>query len=168
MRTLGLRGSELPFFWALSMDAILQSLSLALAGDARASSLYTREPLGAPAPVHFSKVLGMFRGLPHQCEHWFAMTCVIRQCSVKSRATSSARPAPSPPRGRRNKQNPAGRNFLPAGFVFFAFSHTELQLKSLEKILIARRARSSYETCFVISFLINHKTGSAFRRCLPD
>ena len=25
-----------------------------------------------------------------------------------------------------------------------------------------------YETCFVISFLINHKTGSAFRRCLPD
>ena len=28
--------------------------------------------------------------------------------------------------------------------------HTELQLKSLEKILIARRARSSYETCFVI------------------
>ena len=47
-------------------------------------------------------------------------------------------------------------------------SHTELQLKSLEKILIARRARSSYETCFVISFLINHKTGSAIRRCLPD
>ena len=46
--------------------------------------------------------------------------------------------------------------------------HTELQLKSLEKILIARMARSSYETCFVISFLINHKTGSAFRRCLPD
>ena len=46
--------------------------------------------------------------------------------------------------------------------------HTELQLKSLEKILIARRARSSYETCFVISFLINHKTGSANRRCLPD
>ncbi len=45
---------------------------------------------------------------------------------------------------------------------------TELQLKSLEKILIARRARSSYETCFVISFLINHKTGSAIRRCLPD
>ena len=45
---------------------------------------------------------------------------------------------------------------------------TELQLKSLEKILIARRARSSYETCFVISFLINHKTGSAVRRCLPD
>ena len=40
---------------------------------------------------------------------------------------------------------------------------TELQLKSLEKILIARRARSSYETCFVISFLINHKTGSAIR-----
>ena len=26
--------------------------------------------------------------------------------------------------------------------------------------------RSSYETCFVISSLINHKTGSAFRRCL--
>ena len=26
--------------------------------------------------------------------------------------------------------------------------NTELQLKSLEKILIARRARSSYETCF--------------------
>ena len=48
------------------------------------------------------------------------------------------------------------------------FIHTELQLKSLEKILIARRARSSYETCFVISFLINHKTGSAIRRCLPD
>ena len=46
--------------------------------------------------------------------------------------------------------------------------NTELQLKSLEKILIARRARSSYETCFVISFLINHKTGSAIRRCLPD
>ena len=23
-------------------------------------------------------------------------------------------------------------------------------------------------TCFVISFLINHKTGSAIRRCLPD
>ena len=45
---------------------------------------------------------------------------------------------------------------------------TELQLKYLEKILIARRARSSYETCFVISFLINHKTGSAIRRCLPD
>ena len=45
---------------------------------------------------------------------------------------------------------------------------TELQLKSLEKILIAQRARSSYETCFVISFLINHKTGSAIRRCLPD
>ena len=45
---------------------------------------------------------------------------------------------------------------------------TELQLKSLEKILIARRARSSYETCFVISFLINHKTGNANRRCLPD
>ncbi|MEE0718921.1 MAG: hypothetical protein U0M39_09550, partial [Oscillospiraceae bacterium] len=42
-------------------------------------------------------------------------------------------------------------------------NHTELQLKSLEKILIARRARSSYETCFVISFLINHKTGSAIR-----
>ena len=32
----------------------------------------------------------------------------------------------------------------------FCNSHTELQLKSLEKILIARRARSSYETCFVI------------------
>ena len=47
-------------------------------------------------------------------------------------------------------------------------NYTELQLKSLEKILIARRARSSYETCFVISFLINHKTGSAIRRCLPD
>ena len=47
-------------------------------------------------------------------------------------------------------------------------AHTELQLKSLEKILIARRAWSSYETCFVISFLINHKTGSAIRRCLPD
>jgi len=46
--------------------------------------------------------------------------------------------------------------------------YTEIQLKSLEKILIARRARSSYETCFVISFLINHKTGSAIRRCLPD
>ena len=46
--------------------------------------------------------------------------------------------------------------------------YTELQLKSLEKILIARRARSSYETCFVISFLINHKTGIAIRRCLPD
>ena len=46
--------------------------------------------------------------------------------------------------------------------------HTELQLKSLKKILIAWRAWSSYETCFVISFLINHKTGSAFRRCLPD
>ena len=45
---------------------------------------------------------------------------------------------------------------------------TELQLKSLKKILIARRAWSSYETCFVISFLINHKTGSAVRRCLPD
>ena len=41
-------------------------------------------------------------------------------------------------------------------------------LNDLEKILIARRARSSYETCFVISFLINHKTGSAVRRCLPD
>ena len=50
----------------------------------------------------------------------------------------------------------------------FGTYHTELQLKSLEKILIARRARSSYETCFVISFLINHKTGSAIRRCLPD
>ena len=37
--------------------------------------------------------------------------------------------------------------------------HTELQLKSLEKILIARRARSSYETCFVISFLIIQRTG---------
>ena len=47
-------------------------------------------------------------------------------------------------------------------------SHTELQLKSLKKILIARRAWSSYETCFVISFLINRKTGSAIRRCLPD
>ena len=46
--------------------------------------------------------------------------------------------------------------------------YTELQLKSLKKILIARRARSSYETCFLISFLINHKTGSAIRRCLPD
>ena len=45
---------------------------------------------------------------------------------------------------------------------------TELQLKSLKKILIAWRAWSSYETCFVISFLINHKTGSAVRRCLPD
>ena len=55
----------------------------------------------------------------------------------------------------------AGRN--PA-----VLPYTELQLKSLEKILIARRARSSYETCFVISFLINHKTGSAIRRCLPD
>ena len=50
----------------------------------------------------------------------------------------------------------------------FYLNYTELQLKSLEKILIARRARSSYETCFVISFLINHKTGSAIRRCLPD
>ena len=49
-----------------------------------------------------------------------------------------------------------------------ALIHTELQLKSLEKILIARRARSSYETCFVISFLINHKTGNANRRCFPD
>ena len=49
-----------------------------------------------------------------------------------------------------------------------AVAHTELQLKSLKKILIVRRARSSYETCFVISFLINHKTGSAIRRCLPD
>ena len=47
-------------------------------------------------------------------------------------------------------------------------AHTELQLKSLKKILIAWRAWSSYETCFVISFLINHKTGSAVRRCLPD
>ena len=52
--------------------------------------------------------------------------------------------------------------------IGFLYSHTELQLKSLEKILIARRARSSYETCFVIFFLINHKTGSAVRRCLPD
>ena len=51
--------------------------------------------------------------------------------------------------------------------VEFPF-HTELQLKSLKKILIAWRAWSSYETCFVISFLINHKTGSAVRRCLPD
>ena len=47
-------------------------------------------------------------------------------------------------------------------------TNTELQLKSLEKILIARRARSSYEPCFVISFLINHKTGSTIRLCLPD
>ena len=46
--------------------------------------------------------------------------------------------------------------------------HTEFQLKSLEKILIARRAWNSYETCFVISFLINHKTGNAARRCLFD
>ena len=52
--------------------------------------------------------------------------------------------------------------------VVFADYHTELQLKSLKKILIARRAWSSYETCFMISFLINHKTGSAVRRCLPD
>ena len=50
----------------------------------------------------------------------------------------------------------------------FQTNDTELQLKSLKKILIVRRAWSSYETCFVISFLINHKTGSAFRRCLPD
>ena len=28
--------------------------------------------------------------------------------------------------------------------------------------------RVFYETCFVISFLINHKKGSAVRRCLPD
>ena len=55
-----------------------------------------------------------------------------------------------------------------ATVVSFDNDDTELQLKSLEKILIARRARSSYETCFVISFLINHKTGSAVRRCLPD
>ena len=55
----------------------------------------------------------------------------------------------------------------PSGSRQFSF-YTELQLKSLKKILIAWRARSSYETCFVISFLINHKTGSAFRRCLPD
>jgi hypothetical protein len=47
-------------------------------------------------------------------------------------------------------------------------SNAELQLKSLEKVLIARRAWSSYETCFVISFLINHKTGNAIRRCLSD
>ena len=52
--------------------------------------------------------------------------------------------------------------------VVFADYHTELQLKSLKKILIARRAWSSYETCFVISFLINPKTGSAIRRCLSD
>ena len=47
------------------------------------------------------------------------------------------------------------------GYGKVQYSHTELQLKSLEKVLIARRARSSYVTCFVISFLINHKTGSA-------
>ena len=40
-----------------AFGAPLQSLSLALAGDARASSLYTREPLGAPAPVRLSMVL---------------------------------------------------------------------------------------------------------------
>ena len=154
MRTLGLRGSELPFFWALSMDAILQSLSLALAGDARASSLYTREPLGAPAPVHFSKVLGMFRGLPHQCEHWFAMTCVIRQCSVKSRATSSALRAPSPPRGRPNKQNPAGRKFLPAGSFFCVFSYYFL----IKILILIRKASPDGAACFVIYKERNHKT----------
>ena len=45
------------------------------------------------------------------------------------------------------------------------FGHVDgfqIDPKILKKILIARRARSSYETCFVISFLINHKTGSAF------
>ena len=55
-----------------------------------------------------------------------------------------------------------------ATVVSFDNDDTELQLKSLEKILIDRRARSSYETWFVISFLINHKTGSAVRRCLPE
>ena len=62
----------------------------------------------------------------------------------------------------------AGKCPLSLSGIPFPAIHTELQLKSLEKILIARRARSSYETCFVISFLINHKTGSAVKRCLPD
>ena len=42
MRTLGLRGSELPSFRALPVNAVLQSLSQK--SKIFASSLYTREP----------------------------------------------------------------------------------------------------------------------------
>ena len=49
-------GIRTPIFCVLSYDAVLQSLSQK--SEIFASSLYTREPLGAPAPVHFGMVLG--------------------------------------------------------------------------------------------------------------
>ena len=53
--TEGIRTTTFPGTLA---DAASQSLSLVLAGDARASSLYTREPLSAHAPV---RCFGRFR-----------------------------------------------------------------------------------------------------------
>ena len=41
-------------------------------------------------------------------------------------------------------------------------------IKILKKDFNCPKGILFYETCFVISFLINHKTGSAIRRCLPD
>ena len=60
-----LRGSELPSFRAFSTVAPLQSLSHGLAGDGHDSSLYTREPLGAPAPVRLSMFLRRTGKLHH-------------------------------------------------------------------------------------------------------
>ena len=48
-------GIRTPVFLCAFIDAVLQSLSQK--SKIFASSLYTREPLGAPAPVRFSDIV---------------------------------------------------------------------------------------------------------------
>ena len=81
-----LRGSELPSFRAFSTVAPLQSLSQK--SKIFASSLYTREPLGAPAPVRLSIFLRRINVLYHI--HTTFFLCAMTWCFDSLRA--SARP----------------------------------------------------------------------------
>ena len=56
-------GIRTPIFLCALIDAVLQSLRQK--SKIFASSLYTREPLGAPAPVHLSMFLRKIRELCH-------------------------------------------------------------------------------------------------------
>ena len=59
----GAEGIRTPIFLCALIDAVLQSLSQK--SKIFASSLYTREPLGAPAPVHLSVFLRRTEKLYH-------------------------------------------------------------------------------------------------------
>ena len=59
----GAEGIRTPMFLRALIDAVLQSLSQK--SKIFASSLYTREPLGAPAPVHLSVFLRRTEKLYH-------------------------------------------------------------------------------------------------------